>query len=153
MIIISVIIQLCLTISLRVHKTACSTKHRYCVETSHLICGAYWRISFFAVAMSTGGVFRAGYTISFFVSLALSLLDFLCPLLIIFRYSVYLVFFIKMFFQYSEWCFSNEQGFGQFWLPGIWRDVHRCHFMFTTTILEHPFVYFKVFHFQRCRLI
>ena len=48
--------------------------------------------------MTTDRVFRAGYTILFFVSLALSLFSFLRLLLIIFKYLVYLVFFIKCFF-------------------------------------------------------
>ena len=58
MTIISVLIQLCLTISLVIHKTAYLTDlfsgRSYCVETSHLICGAYWLTGFFAVGMSTG---------------------------------------------------------------------------------------------------
>ena len=61
MTIISVLIQLCLTISLGIHKTACLTNlfngRSYCVETSHLICGAYRLTSFFAVGMSTDRVF------------------------------------------------------------------------------------------------
>ena len=65
--IFSLLIQLCLTISLGIHKT-----ENY-----------------------TANLFRANYSISFFVSLVLSLLDFLRPLLIIFKYLVYLVFFIK----------------------------------------------------------
>ena len=61
MTIISVLIQLCLTISLGIHKTACLTNlfngRSYCVETSHLICGAYRLTGFFAVGMSTDRVF------------------------------------------------------------------------------------------------
>ena len=46
MTIVSVLIQFCLTVSLGNHsKTACLTDlfngRPYCVETSHLICGAY----------------------------------------------------------------------------------------------------------------
>ena len=45
MTILSVLIQICLTISLGIHKTDCLTDlfsgRSYCVETSHLICGAY----------------------------------------------------------------------------------------------------------------
>ena len=41
-------------------------------------------VGFLAVGMSTDGGFRVGYTISLFVSLVLSLLDFLRLLLIIF---------------------------------------------------------------------
>ena len=99
-----------------VHKTACLTnlfsRHWYCVEASDLICGTYWLIVFFVVGMSTG-VFRAGYTISFFLSLAFSLLDFLGPLLIVFEYSVCLIFFIKCFFSIQDcafplrWCLVN----------------------------------------------
>ena len=167
MTITSVLVQLCLTISLKIHKTACSINLfilceicLYCVQTSPLICGAYWLTGFFAVRMSTDGVSRANYMISFVVSLALSLLELLRPLLIIFRYSVYLYFsyffvfvfflYFSMFFQYSELCFSN--GFGQFWPSWPWRDVCWCHFIVTMAVLEHPFVYCKVFHFQRWRL-
>ena len=107
----------CLTIRLGVHKTACLTnlfsRHWYCLEASDLICSIYWLIVFFVVGMSTGGVFRAGYTISFFLSLAFSLLDFLGPLLIVYEYSD---IFYKMFFQYSGLCFSIEMVFGQFWM-------------------------------------
>ena len=93
---LSVLIQLWFTISLGIHKRACLKNlfsgRSYCVETSHLICGAYRLTGFFTVGVSTDKVFRAGYAISFFVSLALYLLDFLRLLLIIFRYLVYLVF-------------------------------------------------------------
>ena len=65
----------------RKQKTACLTNLfsgcTCCVETGHLICGTYRLTGFFTVGMTTNRVFRAGYTISFFVSLALSLLDFL----------------------------------------------------------------------------
>ena len=68
--IISVLIQLRLTISLGIHKTACLTNlfsgSSYCVGTSHLICGAYRLTGFFGVGMSTDRVFQAGYTISVF---------------------------------------------------------------------------------------
>ena len=61
MTIISVLIQLYLTISLGIHKTACLTNlfsgRSYCVETSHLICSAYRLTGFFAVGMSTDRVF------------------------------------------------------------------------------------------------
>ena len=81
MTIISVLIQLCLTISLGIQNTACLTNLfsgcSCCVETGHLICGTYRLTGFFTVGMTTNRVFRAGYTIPFFVSLALSLLDFL----------------------------------------------------------------------------
>ena len=108
----------CLTISLGIHKTACLTDlfsgRSYCVETSHLICCAYWLTGFFAVGMSTDRVFRAGYTISFFVSLALSLLDFLRLLLITFKYLVYLVFFIKCFFNTQDCTFPMSKGLVNF---------------------------------------
>ena len=88
MTIISVLIHLCLTISLGIQKTACLTNLfsgcSCCVETGHLICGAYRLAGFFTVGMTTDRVFRANYTIPFFVSLALSLLDFVRLLLIIF---------------------------------------------------------------------
>ena len=126
----SVLIQLCLTISLGIHKTACLTNlfsgRSYCVETSHLICGAYRLTGFFAVGMSTDRVFRAGYTISFFVSLALSLLDFLRLLLIIFKYLVYLVFFIKCFFSTQDCAFPMSRGlvnFGRRDLGVMFTDV------------------------------
>ena len=80
MTIISVLMQLCLTASLGIHKTACLTDllsgRSYCVESSQLIYGGYRLTGLFAVGMSTDRVFLAGYTISFFVSLALSFLDF-----------------------------------------------------------------------------
>ena len=132
-----------------VHKTACLTnlfsRHWYCLEASDLICSTYWLIVFFVVGMSTGGVFRAGYTISFFLSLAFSLLDFLGPLLIVYEYSD---IFYKMFFQYSGLCFSIEMVFGQFWMSWLWRYFHWCHFMVTIAVFEHPFVYWKVFHLR-----
>ena len=68
-----------------------------CVETGHLICRAYRLTGFYTVGMTTNRVFRAGYTISFFVSLTLSLFGFLRLLLIIFKYLVYLVFFVNFF--------------------------------------------------------
>ena len=99
--IISLFIQLCLTVSLGIHKTACSINlfsgHSWYVETSHLISSAYWLNDFFAVGMSTDGAFRGNYTISFFVCLALNLLGLLRLLLIVFKYSVDLVFFRKCF--------------------------------------------------------
>ena len=113
MTIISVLIQLCLTISLGIQKTACLTNLfsgcSCCVETGHLI-GAYRLAGFFTVGMTTDRVFRAGYTISFFVSLALSLLDFLRLLLIIFKYLVYLLFFIKCFFGTQDCAFPVSRG-------------------------------------------
>ena len=113
MTIISVLIQLCLTISLGIQKTACLTNLfsgcSCCVETGHLI-GAYRLAGFFTVGMTTDRVFRAGYTISFFVSLALSLLDFLRLLLIIFKYLVYLLFFIKCFFDTQDCAFPVIRG-------------------------------------------
>ena len=115
MTIISVLIQLCLTISLGIQNTACSTNlFSGCscyVETGHLICGAYRLAGFFTVGMTTDRVFRAGYTISFFfVSLALSLLDFLRLLLIIFKYLVYLQFFIKCFLGTQNCAFAVSRG-------------------------------------------
>ena len=114
MTIISVLIQLCLTISLGIQNTACLTNLfsgcSCCVETGHLICGAYRLAGFFTVGITTDRVFRAGYTISFFVSLALSLLDFLRLLLIIFKYLVYLVFFIKCFFSTKDCAFPVSWG-------------------------------------------
>ena len=130
MTIISVLIQLCLTISLEILKTACLTNlfggRSYCVETSHLICGTYRLTGFFAVGMSTERVFQAGYTISFFVSLALSLLDFLRLLLIIFKYLVYLVFFIKCFFSTQDCAFPMSRclvNFGHCDLGLMFTDV------------------------------
>ena len=114
MTIIIVLIQLCLTISLGIQKTACLTNLfsgcSCCVETGYLICGAYRLAGFFTVGMTTDRVFRAGYTISFFVSLGLSLLDFLCLLLIIFKYLVYLLFFIKCFFGTQDCAFPVSRG-------------------------------------------
>ena len=116
MTIISVLVYLCLAISLGIQKTACLTNlfHgcSYCVETGHLIRGGYRLTVFFMVGMTTDRVFRAGYKISVFVSLELSLFDFLRLLLIIFKYLLYLVFLI--FFRYSGLRFTSEQGFGRF---------------------------------------
>ena len=130
MTIICVLIQLCLTIILGIHKTACLINlfsgRSYCVDTSHLICGAYRLIGFFAVGMSTDRVFWAGYTISFFVSLALSLLDFLSLLFIIFKYLVSLVFFIKCFFSTQDCAFPMSRGlvnFGRRDLGVMFTDV------------------------------
>ena len=110
--------QLYLTISKGIHKTTCLTdpfSGRSCsVETGHFICGAYRLTVVFAVGMSTDRVFRAGYTISFFLSLALSLLDFSRLLLIIFKYSVYLVFFIKYFFSNQDCAFPVSRGLVDF---------------------------------------
>ena len=64
--------------------------------------------------MSTDRVFRAGYTILFFVSLALSLLDFLRLLLTILKYLVYLVFFIKYFFSTQDRAFPMSRGLVNF---------------------------------------
>ena len=67
MTIISVLlVQLCLTVSLEIHKTACLiylfSGHSYHVETCHLICSTYFLTGFFAVVMFTDGVFRTDYT-------------------------------------------------------------------------------------------
>ena len=151
MTIISVLIQLCLTISLGIQNTACLTNLfsgcSCCVETGHLI-GAYRLAGFFTVGMTTDRVFRAGYTISSFVSLALSLLDF-------FNFYIFGLsgIFHKMFFRYSGLWFSSEQGFSQFCPSWPWGDVHWCRFMVTMAVLEHPSVYWKFLHFQRCWLI
>ena len=130
MTIISAIIQLCLTISLGIHKTACWTNlfsgRSPCVETSHFICSVYRLTGFFAVGMSTDGVFRTGYTISFFVSLALSLLSFLRPLLIIFKFSVYLIFAIKCFFGAQDCAVQMNRGLVNFdcrYLGEMFTDV------------------------------
>ena len=108
-------------ISFEIQNSACLTNLfggcSCCVETGHLICGAYRLAGFFTVGMTTDRVFRAGYTISFFVSLALSLLDFLRLLLIIFKYLVYLLFFIKCFFGTQDCAFPVSRG-----LP----DYARC---------------------------
>ena len=102
MAITSVLIQLYFTISFGTQNTACLTNLfsgcSCCVETGHLICGSYQLAGFFTVGLTTDMVFRADYTISFFVSLALFLLDFLRLELIIFKCLVYLQFFIKCFF-------------------------------------------------------
>ena len=139
MAIISVLIQLCLTINLEIHKTACWTnlfsERSQCLETSHLICSAYWLtvlffvVVFFAVEMSTDRIFRANYTISFFVSLALSLLDFLRPLFITFKYLVYLVFFIKCFFITQDCAFPVSRGLvnsGRSDFGEMFTDVTSC---------------------------
>ena len=72
MTVINLLIQLRLTISLGIHKRACLinlfSRRSFCVETSHLICSAYRLTGFFALGMSTDSVFRAGYTILFYVS-------------------------------------------------------------------------------------
>ena len=105
---------LCLAISFGIQNAVCLTNLfrgcSCCVETGHLICGAYRLAGFFTVGMTTDRVFRAGYTISFFVSLGLSLLDFLCLLLIIFKYLVYLLFFIKFFFGTEDCAFPVSRG-------------------------------------------
>ena len=79
-----------------------------------------WNGSFDLRCLSTGcffhggsdyyRVFQAGYAISFFVSLALCLLDFLRLLLIIFKYLVYLVFSIKCFFGVQDYAFRVSRG-------------------------------------------
>ena len=108
-------------ISFEIQNSACLTNLfsgcSCCVETGHLICGTYRLAGFFTVGITTDRVFRAGYTISFFVSLALSLLDFLRLLLIIFKYLVYLLFFIKCFFGTQDCAFPVSRG-----LP----DYARC---------------------------
>ena len=113
-----------------IHKIACLTNlfsgRSYCVGTSHLICGAYRLTGFFAVGMFTDRVFWAGYTIPFFVSLALSLFDFLRLLLIIFKYLVYPVFFIKCFFSTQDCGFPMSRGlvnFGRRDLEVMFTDV------------------------------
>ena len=72
MAIINILIQLRLAISLGIHKRACLknlfSRRFYCVQTSHLIYGAYRLTGLFGVGMSTDKVFRAGYTILFYVS-------------------------------------------------------------------------------------
>ena len=131
MTIISVLIQLCLTISLGIHKITCVinifSSCSCCVETSHFICCAYLLTIFFmVVGMSADRVFWAGYTISFFVSLALSLLDFLHLLLKIFKYLVYLLFFIKCFFSTQDCAFPMSRGlvnFGHHDLGVMFTDV------------------------------
>ena len=59
---ISVLIQLCSAISLRIHKSACYVNlisGRSCsLETSDLICVIYWPTDFPAVGMSTDMVFE-----------------------------------------------------------------------------------------------
>ena len=150
-----------LTISLGIQKTDCLTNLfrgcSCCVETSHLICSAYRLTGFFTMGMTTERVFRAGYTILFFVSLTLSLFDFLRLLLIIFKYLVYLVFFIKCFFIK---CFFGTQDCA-FPVSRGWVDFAHCNpgVMFTDVaswslrlFLNTP-VYWKVLHFQRCPLI
>ena len=77
-------------------------------------CFVFLLLFFFAVETSTDGIFRANYTISFFVSLALSLLDFLRPLFIVFKYLVYLVFFIKCFFITQDCAFPVSRGLVNF---------------------------------------
>ena len=66
MTIISVLIQLCSTISLGIQKTTCLTNLfsgcSSCVEIGHLICSAYRLTLFLTVGMTTDRVFRAGYT-------------------------------------------------------------------------------------------
>ena len=107
-----------LTISLGIQKTSCLTNLfrgcSCCVETSHLICSAYRLTGFFTMGMTTERVFRAGYTISFFVSLTLSLFDFSRLLLIIFKYLVYLVFFIKCFFGTQDCALPVSRGLVDF---------------------------------------
>ena len=93
-----------------------------CVETSHLICGTYRLTGSFRVGMSDDRVFRAGYTIFFFVSLALSLLDFSPLFLKIFKYLVYLVFFIKYFFS-TQNCSRGLVNFGRRDLGVMFTDV------------------------------
>ena len=141
MTIISVLIQLCLTISLGIQNTACLTNLfsgcSCCVEIGHLICGAYRLAGFFTVGMTTDRVFRAGYTISFFVSFALSLLDFLCLLLIIFKYLVNLLFFIKCFFGNQDCAFPVSKGLVDYARcdPGvIFIDVTSCTLRFFLNI-------------------
>ena len=148
MTIISVPIQLCLTISFGIHKATCLTD----LLTSHLICGDYWLTVFFTVGMSTDRIFWAVYTISCFASLALSLLDFLRLLLIILKYLVYLVFFIS-FSSTQDCAFPMSRG----WVNFGRRDLV---VMFTNVtswslrlFLNIPFFLWKVLHFQRCRLV
>ena len=118
MTIISVLIHLCLTISLGIQKTACLTNLFHgcscCVETGHLIRGGYRLTVFLMVGMTTDRVFRAGYKISVFVSLELSLFDFLRLLLIIFKYLLYLVFLIKCFFGTQDCALPVSRGLVDF---------------------------------------
>ena len=118
MTIISVLIHLCLTISLGIQKRACLTNLFYgcscCVETGHLIRSGYRLTGFFMVGMTINRVFGAGYKISVFVSLALSLFDFLGLLLIIFKYLLYLVFFIKCFFGTQDCALPVSRGLVDF---------------------------------------
>ena len=65
---------------------------------------------FFAVRMSTDGIFLANYTISFLVSFAFCLLDFLRLLLMVFKYLAYLVFLIKCFFRTQNCAFPMSKG-------------------------------------------
>ena len=58
--------------------------------------------------------FGVGYTISFFISFVLSLLDFLRLLLIILKYLVYSVFFIKCFFGTQNYAFQKRRGLVSF---------------------------------------
>ena len=144
MTIISVLIQLCLTISLGIQRIACLTNlvsgRSCCVETGHLICGAYRLTVFFTVGMTTDRVFRAGYTISFFVSLTFSLLDFLRLLLVIFKYLVYLVFFIKCFFGTQDCAFPVSRGLVNFARrdPGV---------MFTDVVSWSPRLFLNILLF------
>ena len=130
--VISVLIQLCLIITLGIHRTACSINlfrwRSYCVQTSHFICGAYRLTVFFAVGMSTDGFLRAGYTMSFFVSLTLSLLDFLRLLLTIFKYSIYLFFFITCFFSTKDCAFPLSKSLVNFG-PRDLGEMERCSIM------------------------
>ena len=86
MIIIIALIQYSLAISFGIQKTACSIN-----LLSERSCGAYRLTGFIAVGMSTDMAFLANYMITFFVSLTLSISDIVRLLLIIFKYSVYLV--------------------------------------------------------------
>ena len=114
MTIISVIIQLCVSISLGIHKTACSidlfSGRPYCVETRHLIREAYRLTVFFR----SGDVYWWGFSRrlydNIFFSLALSLLDFLSLSWTNFEYSVYLIFCINFFFSTQKYAFLMSKG-------------------------------------------
>ena len=113
MTIISILIQLCLTISLGIHKTAylidLFSGRSCCVETSHLIWVAYRLTGFSQWECLLTGFFEQAIRYHFLLALALSLLDFLRLLLIYFKYLVYLVFFIKCFFSTQDWAFPMSR--------------------------------------------
>ena len=79
---------------------------------------------FFAVVTFTEKGFQVGYTISFFVSLVLSSLDFSSLLLIIFKYSSFLIFFIKCFFSTQDCTFPISRSLVNFVRRHLLRDAH-----------------------------